>query len=74
MFKLKAPSKYSPFNATHLLRLFSTAQKFLNLLILMLFSAAAIFYFTSSMSVKRFPLRTFFIQGNQKKVAWGKIG
>ena len=77
MFKLQSPSKYSPFDATHLSRFFSTAQnrswtyQFWCLLVLLLF-----FCFTSSTSAKHFPLRTFFIWGN-KKITWpflGKIG
>ena len=54
MFKLQSPSKYSLFATIHLSRLFSTAQKFLNLLILMSFSASAFFCFTSSTLAKLF--------------------
>ena len=72
MFKLQSPSKYFPFNAIYPLRLFSHCSKqFLNLLILMPFSASAIFCFTSSTSAKCFPLRTFFIQGNKRKSLLG---
>ena len=76
MFKLQSRSKYSLFDVIHLLRLFSIAQKFLNLLILMPFSAFAVFCFTASTSAKRFPLRSVFIQGNKQtiKVTWGKTG
>ena len=75
MFKLQSPSKYSPFDAIHPLRHFSTSKQFLNLSILIPFTASAIFCFTSSTSAKCFSLRTFFIQGNkQTKVAWGMIG
>ena len=71
MFKLQSPSKYSPFDAIHLLRHFPHCSKqFLNSSILMPFSASAIFCFTSSTSAKRFPLRTFFIQGD--KSCWGR--
>ena len=74
MFKLQSPSKYSPFDAMHLLRHFChCSQQLLNLLILMLFSASAIFCFTSSTLTKCFHLRTFFIQGN-KQSHWGEIG
>ena len=70
-----SPSKYSPFDAIHLSRLFFHCTKqVLNLLILMAFSASAIFGFTSSTSVKYFLLRTFFIQGNKKKIVQGKLG
>ena len=78
MFKLQSFSKYSPFDAIHLSRLFSTAQnsfwthRFWYLSVLLL-----VFCFTSSTSVKCFPLRTFFIWGNkqQKKLLaarWGE--
>ena len=74
MFKLQSPSNFSPFDAMHLLRLFFHCSKqFLNLLILMPFSTSAIFCFTSPTSAKHFPLKTFFIQGNKKKVAKGDI-
>ena len=47
--------------------IFPLLKTVLNSLILMPFSASAFFfYFTSSTSAKRFPLRTFFIQGTQK--------
>ena len=68
IYSYMSPSKYSPFDAIHLLRHFFHCSKlFLNLLILM----PAIFlfvYLTSSMSLKRFPLRTFFIWGNKKNL------
>ena len=74
MFKLHSLSKYCPFDAIPLLRCFShCSEQFLNSLILMLFSASAIFCFSSSTSAKHVPLRPFFIQGNKKEVAWGKI-
>ena len=45
MFKLQSPSKFSPFDAMHLLRLFFHCLKqFLNLSILMPFSTCAIFF------------------------------
>ena len=68
MFKLQSPA-----STFHLMQytyrdVFPTAQN-----ILMPFSASAVFCFTSSTSAKCFPLRTFFIWGNKKKVAWGEI-
>ena len=68
MFKLQSPSKYSPFHDVHLLRHFFPLLKkqFLNLWILMPFSASDLFGFTSSTSAKTFPLRTFFILGNKQ--------
>ena len=78
MFKLQAPSKYTPFDAIHLLRhFFPVLTQFLNLLMLMHFSASAGFCFTFSPLAKHFPLRTVFIQENQtkqkKKIAQGEI-
>ena len=49
-----------------------TLKQFLNLLILMAFSASAIFSFTFPTSAKHLPLRTFSIQGNNKKVTQGE--
>ena len=63
MFKLQSPSKYSLFDAVHLWRHFSTAQ---NLSILMCFSAAATFCFTSSTLAKCFPLRSLLIRETKK--------
>ena len=40
----------------------------------MLFSASAVFCFTSSTSAKCFPLRTFFIQRNKKKLLRARCG
>ena len=66
MFKLQSPSNYSPFDAIQLLKFFFyCSEQFLDPSILKLFSASAIFCFTSSTSTKRFPLRTFFILGNK---------
>ena len=69
-FKFQSPSKYSPFDAIHLSRcLFHCSKQFLNLSILMPFSASAVFCFTSSILAKCFPLRTFsLIQENKKKL------
>ena len=48
---------------------FHWSKQFLNLSVLMPFSASAVFCFTSSTSTKCFLLRTFFfIQGNKKKL------
>ena len=68
MFNLQPPSKYSPFDAIHLSRHFSTIQNSFWTCRFWSFSASAIFCFTSSTSAKYFPLRTFFTQGNKKKV------
>ena len=77
MFKLHSPSQYSPFDAAHLLRHFSTAQNSFELVDLMPFSSCAVFCFTSSTLAKHFPLRTFFICENEQtntNVTWGQIG
>ena len=75
MFKLQLPAKYFPFDAIHLWRrFFHYSKQFLNLSILMPFSASAGFCLTSSTSEKRFPLRTFFIRETKKKVTLGEIG
>ena len=75
VFKLQSPSKYSPFNAIHLSgHFFHCSEQSLNSLILMPFSASAVFCFTSSTSATRFPLRTFYTQENKKKVVWGEMG
>ena len=74
MFKLQSLSQYSPFDAIHLLRLFSTAQNrfwthwFWCLLVFPLF-----FCFTSSILAKHFSLRIFFIWGNKKNVSHSQI-
>ena len=47
---------------------FPLLKRVLNSLILMPFSAYAIFCFTSSTLAKHLPLKTFFIWGNKKKV------
>ena len=66
--KLQSPSKYSPFDAMHLTRhIFHCSKQFLNLWILVLFSASDIFCCISFRSAKHFPSRTFFILGNKKK-------
>ena len=51
---------------------FRCSKQFFNLLILMSFSASAVFYFTYSTLAKCYPLRTFFIEGG-KKVTWSEI-
>ena len=74
MFKFQSPSNYSPLDVIYLSRHFSHCLKqFLNSLTLMPVSASAIFCFISSTSAKHFPLRSFLIQGNKKKVIWGEI-
>ena len=50
------------------------SNQFLNLLILVPFSASAVFCFTSSMLAKCFPLRTLFSQGNKKKLLGVRSG
>ena len=80
MFKLKSPSKYSPFDTVHPTKhFFHCSKQFSNLPILMPFSASAIFGFTSSTLANRFPLRTFFTWGNKKwhsgEIMWiGRVG
>ena len=75
MFKLQSPSKYSTFDAIHLLRcFFHCSKRFLNLLIWVPFSASAVFCFTSSTLAKCFPLKTSFHLGKQKEVAQGEMG
>ena len=64
MFKLQSPSKCSPLDAIHLPRLFSTAQ---NSLWTHRLQCCYHVSFNSSTSAERFPLRTFFTQGNNKK-------
>ena len=68
MFKLQSLSKYSPFNVIYLLRrFFHCSKQFLNSLILMPFSASAIFLFHLSHRGKTFPFEDFFHPGKQKK-------
>ena len=54
---------------------FHCSKQFLNSLVLMPFSAYAIFCITSSTSAKCFLLRTFFIQGNTQKshLGWDQV-
>ena len=76
MFKLQSPSMYSPFDATHLWDVFSTAQnsfwthQFWCLLVLLTF-------FVSPLPLgKTFPFKDFFHLGKHKKdkkVTWVKI-
>ena len=75
MFKLQSPSNYSPFDATHLSKcFFHCSKQFLNLLILMPFSASAHFccccFYLLHIS-KTFPFEDFFHPGKQK-VTQGK--
>ena len=68
VFKLQSPSKYSPFDATQLQKCFLHCSKqFLNLLILMPFSASAIFLFHFFHMSKAFPFEDFFSSGEAKK-------
>ena len=71
----QSPSKYSPFDAIHLLRFFPCSKQYLNSLVLMPFSASASKHhlFTSATSGKCFPLRTFPSGETKIKVAWGEI-
>ena len=74
MFKLRSPSKYSPFDTIHLARYFSTSQNSFELVdFLMAFSASAVSCFTSSTSAKHFTWRTFSSSETKKKVALGEI-
>ena len=73
MFKLQSTSKYSPFDAIHLLRLFSIAQTVFELSVLMFFSVSAIFLFHLFHISKTFPSEYFFSSGGKKKVARGEI-
>ena len=59
MFKLQSPSKYSPFDAIHILRLFPLLKTVFELVDFDAYSAVAIFYFTFSTSTKHSHLRTF---------------
>ena len=70
MLKLHSPSKYAPFDAIHLLRLFSSSQKFLSSSILMSLHASARFCFTSSTLAKHF-FEDFFHPRTQKESIWG---
>ena len=74
MFKFQSPSKYSQFDAIHLLRcFFHCLKQYFNLQILMPFNASTIFCFTSSTLAKHFPLRTSFHPENKQKVTQGEI-
>ena len=53
---------------------FHCSKQVLNSLILMPFTASAVFSFTSSTWVKYFPLRTFFLQGNKKELLGERSG
>ena len=69
MFKLQSSSKHSFFDAIQLSRHFSTAQNsFLNLSILMSFSAFAVFLFHLFHISGTFPFENFFHPGKQKEV------
>ena len=75
MFELQSPSKCYPFDAIHLSRhFFHCSKQFLNSLILMPFSASAIFCFTSFTLAKHFPLGPFFIWGSKNKSLGARLG
>ena len=68
MFKLQSPSKYSPFDAIHLFEtFFPLLKQFLNLSILIPFSASAVFLFCFFHISKMFAFEDFFHPGKQKK-------
>ena len=52
----------------------STVQNSFELIDFDTLGASAIFCYTSSTSTKHFPLRTFFLWGNKKRVARGETG
>ena len=61
MFKLQSPSKYSPFDAIYHTRHFFPLHKIVfELIHFDVFQCFTVFCFTSSTSVKCFPLRMFF--------------
>ena len=74
LFKLQSPSKYSPFDAIQLLRLFFYCSKqFLNSLILMPFGASAFFFVPPLPHWQNVSLWGLFHPGKQKeKVTWGE--
>ena len=78
MFKLQSPSKCSPFDAIHLSRcFFHCSKQFLNLSILMLFSASAGFLFFCLFVSPLLPWQSISLWGlfssrETKKVAWGE--
>ena len=81
MFKFQSPLKCSPFHAIHLLRLFfCCSEQLSNSLILMSFSASAIFClfvcYNTSTSAKRFPFEDFLHPGKQESPSgWtGRVG
>ena len=68
MFKLQLPSKYSPSDAIHLLRcFFHCSRQFLNLSMLIPFSASSVFLFYLFNISKMFAFEDFFHVGKQKK-------
>ena len=74
MFNLQLCSVYFPLTQYTYQGFFPHHSKqFLNSLILMLFSASAIFLFHLFHIGKLFPFEDFFIWVNQKNVTWGKI-
>ena len=74
MFKLQSPSKYSPFDAIHLLsNFFHCWKQLLNSLTFMPFSVSAIFCFTSFTYWKMFPFEDFFHPRKQKSLKWDQM-
>ena len=72
MFKLQSPSKYSPLVAVHLSRcFFHCSKQFLNLLIVMPFSASAVFLFYLFHISKTFPFEDFFHPRKQQQKLLG---
>ena len=74
MFKLQSLSKYALWCNIPIETSFHCSEQFLNSLILMPFSAPAIFLFNLLNVSKMFPFEDFSHLGKQKKVAWGEIG
>ena len=67
VFKPQSPSKYSPFDAIHLLRcFFHYSSQFLNSSILTPFSASAVFWFQLFHIIKTFPFEDFCNSGKKK--------
>ena len=74
MFKLHSPSKYSPFDAIHLLRhFFHYSKQFLNSSILMPFKCSRHFLFSLLPHQQTFHFEDFCHPGKQKKVTWDEI-
>ena len=73
MFKLQSPLRYSLFDTTYLSGyFFHCSKRFLNMSILMPFSASAIFVLDLCTSAKPYPLKNF--SYGETKVAWSETG